>query len=210
MLDKIMPKMTGLDLLRAIREDIQALNTCVIVVSGEIDGNFVATLKREQIKISDVLIKPFDLRRLQQRIREMFADRQVLGDPGFDNVTKTERDNRECNQRQALQSIIIDRGVQQILQIEGALIEDNKDVVYGSLRELQAASPREVVIDLNLTSVIDAFGYGMLLIINGVLSSAHSKISVRCDMPELKERLLSLGIGDLIPIREPREDPFEA
>ncbi|MBU1405472.1 MAG: response regulator, partial [Proteobacteria bacterium] len=65
-----MPKMTGLDLLKAVRADASMVNTPFIMVTAEAQqDNIILAVKA---KVSQYIVKPFTAETLSEKLNKIF------------------------------------------------------------------------------------------------------------------------------------------
>jgi two-component system chemotaxis response regulator CheY len=65
-----MPKMTGLDLLKAVRADASLANTPFIMVTAEAQqDNIILAVKA---KVSQYIVKPFTAETLSEKLNKIF------------------------------------------------------------------------------------------------------------------------------------------
>ena len=67
-----MPRMTGLDLLKAIRSDAMLKETPVLLVTAEADKENV--IQAAQAGVNNNIVKPFTVAILQEKVKKIFPD----------------------------------------------------------------------------------------------------------------------------------------
>jgi len=72
-----MPRMTGLDLLKAIRADAALKTTPVLLVTAEADKENV--IQAAQAGVNNYIVKPFTAAVLQEKIQKIFPDLKLQG-----------------------------------------------------------------------------------------------------------------------------------
>ncbi|MDH5299272.1 MAG: response regulator [Desulfobulbaceae bacterium] len=66
-----MPRMTGIELLQEVRQDVLLKDIPFIMVSAEASGEYIARAIQHQV--SQYLIKPFTAAQLEQKVGMLFA-----------------------------------------------------------------------------------------------------------------------------------------
>jgi len=72
-----MPRMTGLDLLKAIRADAALKGTPVLLVTAEADKENV--IQAAQAGVNNYIVKPFTAAVMQEKIQKIFPDLKMQG-----------------------------------------------------------------------------------------------------------------------------------
>ncbi len=70
-MDNVMPEKDGLDVLRELKKDPKIYKTYVIFITGTVNQGLIATIHREQLKVDDMLVKPFDYEKFKERFNKI-------------------------------------------------------------------------------------------------------------------------------------------
>ena len=70
-LDNAMPEMTGVNFLRTYRDSLEASDTSVIMVTAAPDEDIVRAARNAEIRLHDLVVKPFDIKMMTERVRKM-------------------------------------------------------------------------------------------------------------------------------------------
>ncbi len=209
-LDNIMPRMTGLEFLMELRADPAVHKTHIIMVTGIVDHDLIALIRGQRMKVNDLLVKPFDVQKLQQKVVDFVARRARAITP-----TKKLDDYRPAPPdatRQlppTLTYCIINRGALAILELTGHLTDENKVLVNTALKEIDKVYAELIVLDLNNVDKADDFGYGTIMIAGGYLETLGKQAYLSLDDCPLKDRIIALGITNVIPTRERAADALD-
>ena len=196
LLDNMMPTKSGLDVLRHLKNDEHLKNCHVIMITGIIDRNLVETIKNEKLKIDDLLLKPIDIKRLEEKILHLYAKHKRLNsDHG---PVLNEGIKEEIIIKPQFKSIVINRGNISIVELTGSFFHEHRDEISMTIEELKTIHSPTVVIDINRVNEMDNSGYGLLVILIGVLVLQKKDVFISCDDCTMKERITSLGIYKLV------------
>ena len=207
LLDNMMPRMTGLEFLMELRADPYIQKAHVIMITGLVDEHLIALIRGQRMKVNDLMVKPLDVAKLQRKVVELIARRQKNNIPS--SRPDQPRPPPSNEQKLPLSCGIINRGTVAILELKGALINDHKDVINATLKQLQNIHAKIVVIDVNEIKQIDDFGYGTLLIINGYMATFEKKSYISLDDCPMKDHIIDLGITKIIPTRRRAADAID-
>ena len=70
--DWAMPKMTGIELLRAIRQDVALKDTPVLMVTAESKKENI--MEAVQAGVNNYIVKPFNSKTLEEKLSKIFKD----------------------------------------------------------------------------------------------------------------------------------------
>jgi len=207
LLDNIMPRMTGIEFLTELRADPALQKTHVIMVTGIVDQSLIARIRNERIKINDLIVKPFDIKKLQHKIVGLVARCRQNNDPI--PTTADRRVPAPSEISPTLNYCLINRGALAILEFKGNLTNDNKTLINAALKELQYLHSDLIVVDINEVNEIDDFGYGTIMVINGYLETLGKQACISLDDCPMKNRIEALGITQIIPSRDRAADSLD-
>ena len=73
LLDCVMPKMDGLEVLKAIRENPKIARTPVILVTGHADEHIIAKARSPELHADGIIAKPLSLATLDLKVATVLA-----------------------------------------------------------------------------------------------------------------------------------------
>lgn len=117
--DQMMPEMSGLEMLKAIRKDFQISHIPVIILTAKNDAD--AKTKAITLGANAYITKPFSKEYLLARIEQLLGERKLFRDrirQQMENQTETEKDNYE--------QFLVKKDVQFLEKIH-QVIEENMD-----------------------------------------------------------------------------------
>ena len=198
-IDNIMPQKNGIDVLRELRDDPLIHQSHVIMITGAVTKELVATIRSEYLKIDDLIVKPIDFEKLKDKIINVAARvRARMRDKG---PILNEGDSRQgaAPTVPTLSADIVDRGNIAIIDLKGHLRNDNKNIINACLKQLETIGASTIIIDINGVESMDDFGYGTMAIMNGWISIQGKEAFLACDDCSMMNTIASLGINHLIP-----------
>ena len=209
-IDNYMPGKNGADVLLELRGDPFINQTHVIMITGDVSKTLINTIRTEELRIDDLIVKPIDFEKLGAKISAVAARvrRRNKSDGPLLRAADPvpEQDRTEIT----LTADVIDRGNIAIIELKGKLTNSNKAVISKCLKQLQEIFATTVVIDINAVDEIDEFGTGTLMVMNGWLALNNKDAFLGCDDCATKGRITSLGITRLIPNYDGAPDPFDS
>ncbi|MEI6985649.1 MAG: response regulator [Rhodospirillaceae bacterium] len=210
LLDQNMPQMTGTELLVNLRGHPGLTKTHVIMVTGAVDKQLVALIKSGQVKVDDLIVKPFDVTKLASKIADIMTrtrdSRRADGPILKQGAPKPELGKVEASP--TLKCTVIDRGGIAILEMAGHFTHGNRAIVNAAFKELQNLHAKTVILDLNNVVDVDNSGLGLIMVINGWLNSLDRQGFISFGKFPERERIISLGITSIMPIRERTNEAF--
>lgn len=93
LLDLQMPGLDGLEVLRILRERRVCEGVPVLVLTGEDDEHYVA--RARELGAAGYLLKPFDARRLNEKVHRVLVDADTVWLDDYHTVTRSADDGRE-------------------------------------------------------------------------------------------------------------------
>ena len=198
-LDNLMPTMSGLEFLRRCKCGPILDGTAVIMVTAAADTETVKAIRDEGLKVDEFIIKPLDFKVISGKI-----DRLLRSEKANPIQRYLQMDSLPANaSRGAFLSVSTENQTDSVvIRMFGFFLNDDRHLVK-ELPELISNMPgRTVILDVRNILMIDAFGIGMLLVINGVATMAGKKCSMKIDDMTVGKRLRNIGIPTIISVAE--------
>jgi two-component system chemotaxis response regulator CheY len=195
-LDNHMPRMSGLELLRRCKAVTILDGTAVFLLTGTADGATVQSVKREQLKVDDFIIKPLEIEVLRAKLERLSGKLANRSEPvGLEAARNPETG--------AFLSIGMDvSGPLSRLKLFGTLHQDDKQAIKDLPDRVCLAPTESILIDMRDVLSIDEFGIGMLLLINGIACMAGKLTYLLLDAKTINPRLIALGISEIMRVIE--------
>ncbi len=195
LLDNKMPIMSGLEFLRRCKSG-QILDwTTVIMVTAAADNETISIIRDEALKVDEFVVKPLDYKILTAKI-----DRLLRSDASspIQRMVQSEQWSNAA-QKGSFLSIGTDRNNSSItFKMFGFLLNDDRKLVKDLPEAISNMPEQFIIIDVTNILMIDDFGLGMLLLINGVAAMAGKQLTMIVDDKTVGKRLSSLGIQAII------------
>ena len=86
------------------------------------------------------------------------------------------------------------------VQMFGFFLNDDRELVKELPDRIANIPQQTIVIDLTNILMIDEFGFGFLLLLNGVATLAKKRIVMQIDEKTIGPKLIALGLPKIIPI----------
>ena len=97
-----------------------------------------------------------------------------------------------------LRANIIDRGNIAIVELNGRLTNDNRQIISTCLKNLESVCANVIVIDLNGVEIMDEFGCGTLAVMNGWIELKGKESFLSCEDGDIKNKISALGLSRVI------------
>lgn len=207
-LDNLMPVMSGLEFLRRCKCGSVLDWTTVIMLTAAADNGTIKAIRDESLKVDDVIIKPLDRAVIAAKVDRLL------------HHTKT-APARRLVQLAALPAkankglfLTIDSesaGDTATIRLFGFFLNDDRHFVKDLPDSISTRPEKAIALDLVNVLMIDEFGLGMLLLVNGVATLGGKRLGVVLDEKTIKNQLVTLGLTKIIPVIEtaPRQPGLE-
>ena len=204
LLDNAMPEMTGLEFLRKYRDALEASDTAVIMVTAAADQEIVTAARNSEIRLHDLVVKPFDIRLMSERVQKI-VDRQKAQGRRTRAKFKGEtakpagKFTPNLNGKMLSLGISVSKNIA-TASLSGMLLNDDRGMIIGFIQSLPAIPGDILVLDLSSVVGIDEFGLGTLLFVNGMAASAGKKTYLMAENSMVWERIRKVGIPEIVPM----------
>ena len=197
-LDNLMPVMSGLEFLRRCKCGSILDWTTVMMVTAAADGDTVNAIRDEALKVDEFVIKPLDFKVISSKI-----DRLLRSDRNSPVQRLIQVDSlSNAAQKGSFLSISSKKHDDTvIIQMFGFFLNDDRKLVKDIPDIITNMSENIIAIDLRNVLMIDEFGLGMLLLMNGVATMAGKQFGMILDEKTIGNRLTGLGLPLIIPVR---------
>ena len=88
------------------------------------------------------------------------------------------------------------------IRMFGFFLNDDRHFVKDLPDNIASRPEKAIVLDLANVLMIDEFGLGMLLLVNGVATMGGKRLGMTLDEMTIKNRLVTLGLTRIIPVIE--------
>ena len=204
LLDNAMPEMTGLEFLRTYREALEASDTAVIMVTAAADQEIVNAARNSEIRVHDLVVKPFDIRLMSERVQKIVDRRKTQGRRTRATFKVQEprpvgRFTPNLNGKMLSLGISVSNNIA-TAALNGMLLNDDRRMITSFIQSLPAIPGDTLVLDLSSVVGIDEFGLGTLLFVNGMAASAGKKTYLMAENSMVWERIRTAGIPEIVPM----------
>ncbi len=128
LLDVYMPQLSGIEVLRAIREESILVDVIMITAANDSKSIDIAL----KLGIIDYLIKPFEYERFQQAIQKYFAKINLVSLKTDSVVSQSELD-QILNRSSVLQHVDLEKGMQQrTLDLIQNFMEKHRGIAFSN------------------------------------------------------------------------------
>jgi len=215
-LDQTMPGMSGTEFLRQIADHPARARTRVIMVTGSADSQLIATIRQHQLKVDELLVKPFDIKVLSRKVglllaelaRERQGSEPVAAPPPPPQTPAPTSVPASAPAPSSFHHAVINQGALAILELVGHFTQDNWPAMNAAAKEVQGLHAHEVLLDFDQVESIDDTGLGLILVLNGLLGMAGRTCSIHFGRFPQTQRLIDTGVTQLLPLRQRPQDPF--
>ena len=198
-LDNLMPVMSGLEFLRRCKYGGILDGTTVVMLTGTAGTDTISAIRDEALRIDDFIIKPLDravisakIDRLLHNAKTAPARRLLQIDslpPGtskgdFLSITTETTDETAT------------------IRMFGFFLNDDRQFIKDLPDSIASRPEKAIVLDLTNLLMIDEFGLGMLLLVNGVATMCGKRLAMTLDEKTIKNQLVALGLTRIIPLIE--------
>jgi two-component system chemotaxis response regulator CheY len=201
-IDNYMPQLTGVEVLRELRNDPLLDRTHVIMITGQVNKELVAIIRAERLKIDELIVKPVDLKRFQAKVSEVAASVRRRNRTNGPILKEAEQTKDAVVPETTLAYEVIDRGNIAIIELKGRLEQTNKGIISKLMKNIHAIMAPNVLIDINGAHEIDEFGFGTLAVLGGWLRLNGMEPFLSFDDCRKKDTIISLGITNLVPAHQ--------
>ena len=163
------------------------------------DSALVNLIRAEALKVDDFVVKPLDLDTLAAKV-----DRALRSDRGNPVRRLAEMTDLPDSFRKGcfLSLVTESQGDAATIRLFGFLLNDDRALVKDLPESIAAMTESSIVLDLADVLMIDEFGLGMLLLVNGVATMGGKRLGMTLDEMTIKNRLVTLGLTRIIPVIE--------
>lgn len=201
-LDNAMPEMTGMSFLRIYRDALDASDTSVIMVTAVPDEDIVKAARNAEIRLHDLVVKPFDIKVLTERVRKILdrhkaSGRQRRQETQGPVAASTATFPPNLNGQMLSVGISVSRAVA-TASMTGMLMNEDRTLITNFIQALPKIPGDTLVLDLSGVVGIDEFGLGTLLFINGMAAAAGKKAYLMAENSMVWERIRAVGIPDIV------------
>ena len=198
-LDNLMPVMSGLEFLRRCKCGGILDGSAVVMITTAADTTTIKAIRDEKLKMDDFIIKPLERTVIAAKVDRLLqsgktAPTRRLIDPSAlpEGVAKG----------QFLSITTESRGGSAAITLFGFFLNDDRQFVKDLPDAIAGRAETTIALDLSNVLMIDEFGLGMLLLINGVATLAGKRLGMVLDELTIKNRLVGLGLSRIIPVLE--------
>ena len=197
-LDNLMPVMSGLEFLRRCKSGAILDWTTVMMVTAATDSDTVTAIRDEALKVDEFVIKPLDFKVISSKI-----DRLLRSDRNSPVQRLIQIDSlSDTAQKGSFLSISTKKHDDTVtIQMFGFFLNDDRKLVKDLPDVITSMTETSISIDLRNVLMIDEFGLGMLLLMNGVATMAGKQFEMMLDEKTVGTRLTGLGLPLVIPVR---------
>ncbi|MEI6558290.1 MAG: response regulator [Rhodospirillaceae bacterium] len=195
--DNAMPVMSGLEFLRRCKCGSVLDWTTVIMLTASADGAIVSAIRDEALKVDDFIIKPFDRKVVGAKLDRLLRSEKTSPVQRLIQLASLPADSRKG----AFLSITSEsRDEVATVRLFGFFLNDDRHFVKDLPDTISSRPEPSIILDLSNVLMIDEFGLGMLLLINGVATMAQKRLALSLDDKTIKGRLVALGLSQIIPV----------
>ncbi|MEI7609886.1 MAG: response regulator [Rhodospirillaceae bacterium] len=199
-LDNLMPRMSGLEFLRRCKCGAILDWTTVVMITTAADRTTVGAIRDEGLKIDDLIIKPLDRAVIAAKVDRLLHSARSAPARRLLELASLPGDIK----RGIFLSICSEgRGDTASIRLFGFFLNDDRHFVKDLSDSVSSRGEKSIVLDLVNVLMIDEFGLGMLLLVNGVATMAGKRLGMVVDEKTIGGRLLSLGVDRIIPVIDP-------
>ena len=203
LLDNAMPEMTGLEFLRRYRDALDASDTAVIMVTAAADQEIVNAAQNSEIRLHDLVVKPFDIRLMSERVQKIVDRHKAQGRRTRakfkgEAARPVSKFTPNLNGKMLSLGISVSKNIA-TASLSGILHNEDRGMINGFIQSLPAIPGDTLVLDLSSVVAIDAFGLGTLLFVNGMAAFAGKKTYLMAENSMVWERIRTSGIPEIVP-----------
>ena len=206
-LDNAMPEMTGVQFLQANRDSLIASNTSVIMVTAAPDDELVGAARNFEIRLDDIVVKPFDVQLLKERVRKIVDKhkaRRSMNCPAVKEMPSMPEKSdtgfiSNLNGRTLSLGISV-AGHVATASLIGMLLNEDGGLISKFVGMLPDIPGDTLLLDLSGVLSIDEFGLGTLLFLNGMAASAGKRAYLIAENSPVSGRVRAVGIPEIVPM----------
>ena len=164
------------------------------------DRTTISAIRDEGLKIDDLIIKPLDRAVISAKVDRLLHSgrsapaRRLLDLPSLPADLSRGTFLSICSES---------RGDSASIRLFGFFLNDDRHFVKDLSDSVSSRSEKSIALDLVNVLMIDEFGLGMLLLVNGVATMAGKRLGMVIDETTIGGRLLALGVDQIIPVIDP-------
>ena len=203
-LDNEMPEMTGIDLLRSYHDSLVASDTSVIMVTAVPDEEIVHASRNAEIRLHDMVVKPFDIQVMKDRIQRLIDRHRARGRPArvrFDGaVSRSVRGfTTNLHGKTLSLGITVERNVATVA-VTGMFLNEDRAIITNFVKALPGIPGDTLLLDLSGVVGIDEFGLGSLLFVNGMAATTGKRTYLMAESSMVLDRIKAVGIPEIVPM----------
>ena len=199
-LDNQMPVMSGLEFLRRCKCGTILDGTTVMMVTAAADGDTVNAIRQEALKVDEFVVKPLDFKVISAKIDRLLRSSKTSP---VQRLIQFESLRGDIQKGVFLSFATESQDDVAIIRMFGFFLNDDRKIVKDLPEIVTDMSEKSISIDLTNVLMIDEFGLGMLLLINGVATMSGKQVGMILDDKTIGKRLTSLGFPQIIPVVAP-------
>lgn len=188
-IDDDMPKMSGIKVLQELRDDFYKNNTYVIFIPTEMDESLLEMIKRERLKVDDIVKKPINVDRLKSKLNDISS--KIINAKKNGSVLKE-------GIKETLYADIINDDDIVILVLKGEFTNHNRAIFSNAMKRIENISASKLIINLDYVNEIDDYGYGSLMVTSGWMDAIKKETFIYCNN-EIDDYIKSLKIYNVVP-----------
>ena len=206
-LDNAMPEMTGVEFLRTNRDGLRASQTSIIMVTAAPDEGIVSAARNFEIRLHDIVVKPFDVQLLKERVQKIVDRHKARGPmnrPAVKAVPPASANSAtgfipNLNGRTLSLGISV-TGHVATASLTGMFLNEDRSLITNFIRMMPEIPGDTLLLDLSGVLGIDEFGLGTLLFVNGMAASAGKKTYLIAENSVVSDRVRAVGIPEIVPM----------
>ena len=198
-LDNRMPVMTGIEFLRRCKCGDILDWTTVMMVTAAADTETINAIRNEGLKVDEFVIKPLDFKVVSAKVDRLFR----TGNANVAQRTLNSSAIRDNAMKGSFLSIeTVSDGAIATIRMFGFFLNDDRKLVKDLPDIISGMAESTILLDFSNVLMIDEFGLGMLLLMNGVATMAGKRFEMLLDEKTAGKRLNSIGLSRIIPVHK--------
>lgn len=195
-LDQNMPNMSGLDILRGMKQSKLAVGTPVMMVTGAANATLVAAIRNEGLPVSSMIAKPFSLDVFRQKFAVIA---RYIRDPG-ERVGQTDAEPLPSEglllfNGSRMKAKVVKESSYTGIAFKGHISYDDRLALKHTFDAAIASGSPIVGVNMGEVDEFDEFFLGFFLMFAGTLASAGRQVYL---ITGANSRMVQVGVDKIV------------